>query len=103
MEENGYGHFSISRTEVMNELIRYRDSPSPVGVWSHCLGKGMFLCFVKEIVVDEDEDDVVVILKENDLTGQHLETHVLYLSEIDKIYTFSMKPNESLRVKPIDS
>jgi hypothetical protein len=102
MEDNMNGQFSLTRSEIVEGLLRYRDSRSALGVWSRSLGKGMFMCFVKEVVIDEDEDDVVVILKENDLSSQHLETHVLYLSEIEKIYSFRMMPSESLRVRPID-
>jgi hypothetical protein len=102
MDEKGLGYFTGSRKEIMDELIGCRDSNSAVGIWSACLGKGMFICFVKEVVADEDEDDVVVILNENDLSGPNMETHVVYLHEIEKIYRFRTTPNATLQVHSIN-
>lgn len=99
-----FGHNSVvtSRKEMIEELLFCRECNGAVGIWSSALGKGMFMCFVKEVVVDEDEDDVVVILNENDLNGASLETHVLYLYEIEKVYRFRVAPNTTLRVRSMD-
>jgi hypothetical protein len=102
MEESGNVSFVSSRKEIIEELLFSRDNMGAVGVWSACLGKGMFICFVKEVVIDEDEDDVVVILNENDLHGSNFETHVLYLYEIEKIYRFRLNPNPSLKIRSLD-
>lgn len=102
MEEKKQRSDGLQQREIIEEFLKCRDSKGAVGIWSPCLGKGMFICFVKELVLDEDEDDVVVILQENDLSGQVFETHVLYLNEIEKIYRFRLNPNETLTVKPLD-
>lgn len=103
MEDSGKGHFVSSRKEIIEELLFCRDNAGAVGIWSSSLGKGMFMCFVKEVVMDEDEDDIVLILNENDMNGSNFETHVLYLYEIDRIYQFRMNPNRSLKVKSLDT
>jgi hypothetical protein len=101
MELEHDGFFTESRKEIIEELLACRGTRSAVGIWSSCLGRGMFMCFVKEVVVDEDEDDVVIIFDENDLSGSGFETHVLYAYEIDKIYKFRMSPNNTLKVQSL--
>ena len=91
-----------SRKEIIEELLFCRDNAGAVGVWSHSLGKGMFMCFVKEVVMDEDEDDIVLILNEADMNGSNFETHVLYLYEIERVYRFRLTPNRTLRVSSVD-
>jgi hypothetical protein len=98
MEENRRESLTSSRKEIIDELLKCRDNACAIGIWSSSLGKGMFLCFVKEVVMDEDEEDVVVILNENDLHGLNFETHVLYLSEIEQIFRFRTQPNNTLKV-----
>lgn len=102
MIEFGQDSVVTSRKEVIEELLFCRERSGAVGIWSSALGKGMFMCFVKEVVVDEDEDDVVVILNENDLNGSSLETHVLYAYEIEKVYRFRVIPDSSLKVGSMD-
>jgi hypothetical protein len=84
--DNGY--FFTSRPGMLDELIRSADNGNALGIWSAALGSGMFLCMIREVWRDDDEDDMVVVLGENELTGAKLQTHVLYLSEIERICTF---------------
>jgi len=102
MEESGSGSFVSSRKEIIEELLFCRDNAGAVGIWSSSLGKGIVMCFVKEVVMDEDEDDIVLILTENDMSNSNVETHVLYLYEIERIYQFRMRPNRTLKVRSID-
>jgi hypothetical protein len=102
MEEFENGSFVSSRREIIEELLFCRDNAGAVGIWSSSLGKGMFMCFVKEVVMDEDEDDIVLILNENDMMGSHFETHVLYLYEIERIYQFRLSSDRSLKVRSIN-
>jgi hypothetical protein len=99
MEENRRESLTSSPKEIVDELLKCRDHASAIGIWSSSLGKGMFLCFVKEVVVDQDEDDVVVILSENDFHGLNFETHVLYLSEIEQIFKFRTQLNSTLKIR----
>ena len=102
MDEAERGSFVSSRKEMIEEFLFCRDNAGAVGVWSLSLGKGMFMCFVNEVVMDEDEDDIVLILHEVDMNGNNFETHVLYLYEIDRIYRFRLSPNRTLRVSSLD-
>lgn len=97
MEDHGMESFTASRKAIIHELLLCRDHKSAVGIWSSSLGKGMFMCFVKEVVMDEDEDDIVVILNENDFNTSAFETHVLYLYEIEKIFRFRLE-STSLKI-----
>ena len=97
-EDHGMESFTASRKAIIQELIFCRDNKSAVGIWSSSLGKGMFMCFVREVVMDEDEDDIVVILNEDDFTNCTFETHVLYLYEIEKIFRFRLEQASRLNI-----
>lgn len=72
---------------MLQELSKSRDLKHPLGIWSAVLGNGIFLCIVKEICTDEDEQDVVIILEENHLLVPEMNSHVIYLSEIMGVYS----------------
>lgn len=80
--------FVTSKAEILHELLRSRAEGNALGIWSASLGPGMFLCTVKEICTDEDEEDIMIILKEDELTAPRIDNHVVYLYEIDRVYTF---------------
>lgn len=84
--DNGY--FLTSKAGMLGELLRSAGNGNALGIWSAALGSGMFLCMIREVWRDDDEEDMVVVLKDNELTGAKLPTQVLYLSEIERIYTF---------------
>lgn len=86
-------YFATSKYEIVKELLRSAGSGNALGIWSPTLGNGMFLCFIKQVWRDEDEEDVVVILRDNELTGVELQTHVLYLHEIERVCSFSSSPD----------
>lgn len=99
MEDHGIESPTSSRKAIIHELLVCRDNSSAIGIWSSSLGKGMFMCFVKEVVMDEDEDDIVVILNESDFNNSAFETHVLYLYEIEKIFRFRLEPVSKLKIQ----
>jgi hypothetical protein len=103
MKEFGNGAFVSSRKEIIEELLFCRDNAGAVGIWSSSLGKGMFMCFVKEVVMDEDEDDILLILNENDMNGSNFETHVLYLYEIERVYRFRVSCDRTLKISSLRS
>lgn len=86
-------YFATSKYEIVKELLRSAGNGNALGIWSSALGNGMFLCFIKQVWRDEDEEDVVVILRDNELTGVELQTHVLYLHEIERVCSFSSAPD----------
>jgi hypothetical protein len=100
MEDHGMESFTVSRSAIVHELLLCRDNKSAIGIWSSSLGKGMFMCFVKEVVMDEDEDDIVVILNESDFNSSAFETHVLYLYEIEKIFRIRVEPASRMNIQP---
>jgi hypothetical protein len=80
--------FVTSKAEILRELLRSRDEGNALGVWSSSLGPGMFLCTVKEVCTDEDEEDIMINLKEEQFTTPRMDNHVVYLHEVDRVYTF---------------
>lgn len=92
-------YFATSKYEIVKELLRSAGNGNALGIWSSTLGNGMFLCFVKQVWRDEDEEDVVVILRDDELTGVELETHVLYLHEIERVCSFNSSPDRIKRSK----
>lgn len=98
MEEISRTQFINGRMEIAAELMQCRKTQAAVGVWSKTLGKGMLLCFVKDMRNDEDEEEIIVVLNEIDMDGVKNNTHVVFLSEIERVYPFLMKPNTSLKV-----
>jgi hypothetical protein len=84
--------FVTSKAQILHELLRSKAEGNALGIWSASLGSGMFLCTVKEVCTDEDEEDIMIILKENELTAPRMDTHVVYLYEIERVYTFKTTP-----------
>jgi hypothetical protein len=84
----------ISSDEILSELQKSKDESVVLGIFSQHLGAGTFLCRVKEIRRDEDEQDVVVVL--HLLSGNWNDVHVLYLREIDRVFTFVTKRIETI-------
>jgi hypothetical protein len=87
--------FVTSRAHILQELLQCRNKGYTIGIWSSHLGTGMFLCSVKEVCTDEDEDDIMIILKEAEFTSPHINTHVVYLHEIVRLYTFRETQSET--------
>ena len=80
--------FVTSKAEILHELLRSRAEGNALGIWSASLGQGMCLCTVKEVCTDEDEEDIMIILKEDEFVAPRMDNHVVYLYEIDRVYTF---------------
>jgi hypothetical protein len=87
--------FMTKKAEMLQELLRTRMERNTIGIWASHLGTGMFLCSVKEVCTDEDEDDIMIILKETEFASPRVNTHVVYLHEIERIYTFKGDRTES--------
>ena len=88
MDKNGSSYFITSKEEMLSELLKSRETGFVLGVFSKRMGTGLFLCNVKDVLMDEDEEDVIVLLNEQVTTGRS-DVQVLYLNEIECIYTFS--------------
>ncbi len=89
--------FITAKAAILRELLKSRSEGTTLGIWSTALGTGMFLCTVNEVCTDEDEEDIMIMLKENEFTSPHVNTHVVYLCEIDRVFSFK-SPNT---VKPL--
>ena len=72
---------------ILDELIASQEHGNVIGIWAAPLGDGMFMCAVENIYHDDEEHDEVIILKENDLNGVPLQAHVLFLQEIEKVFS----------------
>jgi hypothetical protein len=90
MDKDNNAYFLISKEEMLAELFRSKESGCVLGILSVVLGQGIFLCHVKEVWMDEDEEDVVVLFHENAFTGVCPDVHTLYLHEIERIYSFKV-------------
>jgi hypothetical protein len=88
MEKERTKSFITDRPAMLEELLKSRDHKIAVGIWSAGLGQGIFLCVVKDICTDEDEQDMVIILEENGLLAPEMNSHVIYLGEITGVYSF---------------
>jgi hypothetical protein len=91
MDRNSVTHFLISKEEMLTELFRSKENGYVLGIFSATLGQGLFFCHVKEVWMDEDEEDVVILLHENAFTGVGPDVRALYLKEIEKIYLFNLQ------------
>ena len=56
-----------------------------LGIWAPRLGSGLFMCKVESIRTGQAENDKVIIVREKNLDGENIQTHVLYLQEIRKV------------------
>ena len=86
MDLNHSKTFIITKSEMVEALLRSKVDGNSLGIWASSLGHGMFICTVKDILRDEDEEDIVIILNENELAAPLPNSFVLYLSEIERIY-----------------
>ena len=73
--------------EILKALIESQESDAFLGIWASRLGEGMFMCKVDSI--RNDQSGTVILLREQDLEGKKLHTHVLYLREISKVHKFN--------------
>jgi hypothetical protein len=89
MDKDNSAYFLISKEEMLAEFFRSKENGYMLGIFSALLGQGIFLCHVKEVWMDEDEEDVVIVLHENTFTGIRPDVHALYLHEIERIYAFT--------------
>ena len=83
---NPDGIVSGSR-EILRALIETQENDAFIGVWAPRLGPGMFMCKVESI--RSSQSATMILLKEQDLNGEKLHTHALYLTEILKAHKFS--------------
>ena len=81
---------------ILEELNASRENGNVIGIWAPSLGTGLYTCAVERILDDDVEHDKVVILKENDLNGVPLNTHVLFLQEIEKVFPLKARYDDPL-------
>lgn len=61
---------------------------TPLGVMAASIGPGMFLCTVRDILSDEDENDMLIVL--NDCIGKAPPgQYVVYLNEIAAVVSIT--------------
>ncbi|HET9485824.1 MAG TPA: hypothetical protein VFO54_00235 [Chryseosolibacter sp.] len=72
---------------ILEELLASQAHGNVIGIWAPSLGEGMSLCAVENIYDDEVEHDKLIILKERDLNGVPLRSPVLFLQEIEKVFS----------------
>src|SRR5688572_9804076 len=96
---NETASFITTRSTMLRMLLNGRTVGNTVGIWAPALGQGMFICTVKDVLRDEDENDIVIILSEDELTSPRPNSYVLYLSEIERIYPFITQPVTTLNAR----
>jgi hypothetical protein len=77
--------FVTSRFRMMKTLIACKTDKSIVAVWSTVFGNLLRLCRVEEICTDEDENEVMVILKPCEEEGCRPDSFTLFLNEIEQL------------------
>jgi hypothetical protein len=74
---------------MLKTLVSCKTDNSIVAVWSSVFGNLLRLCRVEEICTDEDENEVIVILRAcEEESGRH-DSFALFLNEIDRLGLFS--------------
>ncbi len=101
MDDFGRTRFVTSKDQILQALRESHQHQRALGVWASAIGNAMMLCFVKEITEDVDEGDHFVMLVEIDTCDNRELNHILYVSEIDRIYSFNMTPNPTLKVSTV--
>lgn len=71
--------FVTSSEEILRILIHSKEYGNVVGVSSPFLGAGIFITAVEKVILDYE---VVIQLKPMDVNGEHLQKHVLKLTDI---------------------
>jgi hypothetical protein len=98
MEETRHT-FITSRFRMLKEFIRSKNEKNLIGVWTPRFNHTMLICTVEDVRTDEDEGDVLVILKESEYAVR-FNRIVLYLHEIQRIYRLDALPLSELRSSP---
>lgn len=83
--------------EILDQLVASQEQGNAIGIWAPSLGGGLHMCQVENIYDDDIEHDEVIVLKQNDLNGEKLQTHVLFLQEIEKVFSISTHKREPIR------
>jgi hypothetical protein len=96
MTERNKQVFVTSRFRMMKTLIRCKTDKTIVAVWSTVFGNLLKLCRVEEICTDEDENEVVVILKPCEDGGSRQDSFTLFLNEIEQLGVLS-SPLQTIR------
>lgn len=71
--------FVTSSEEILRILIHSKEYGNVVGVSSPFLGAGIFITAVEKVILDYE---VVIQLKPMDVNGEHLQKHILKLTDI---------------------
>jgi hypothetical protein len=78
-----------TKFRMLKELVLCKSNGGVVAVWSKRFDSLLRICTVSEIRVDEDEADIIVVLRESRISTSRPDDFTLYMSEIDQINTFS--------------
>jgi hypothetical protein len=83
--------------EILDQLVASREQGNAIGIWAPPLGGGVHMCQVENIYDDDIEHDQVIVLKEKDLNGEMLTAHVLFLQEIEKVFSLESHSRAPIR------
>lgn len=76
--------------EILAEIEAAKENRCLLGIWSTRLGNQMLMCVVESIYRDHRKNDKAIIVREKNLLGSSLQTHLLYLKEIAKVHRFKI-------------
>src|SRR5688500_16398928 len=76
--------FIRSKKGILRELSLSRESGNVIGIYSNVLGPGMFLTAVETI-----ENAEIVVVKQNDISGQMLSRTRIWIDEIQMVCPFN--------------
>lgn len=95
MTQHYHQHPVTTRFRMLKELIRSKADKKIIAVWSEKLENLLQLCTVEDVRTDEDEGEVVVILRQASGPKRQDDTLILFLHEIGQINTFDKTFPES--------
>lgn len=78
--------FIVSKEAIFEALIESKNNEKAIGIYCPSLTDTMVITGIENIM--EQEEDVLIILKQYDMSGHMLEKNSIYLSEISSVCPF---------------
>jgi hypothetical protein len=79
--------FIKSKVDILQNLIQSKENGTTVGINAPSLSAGMVITGVDDVVLAESE--IVIVLKQYDMSGYMLPHHRIYIDEIESLYPFA--------------
>lgn len=99
-DSNTSSNVITTPSKILQELLLSKENGNVVGIWAASLAKishkVVCLTAVENIIDVEITEDKLIILKKIDLQGVYLNNNEIYLSEVEKIITFTASYNDHL-------